>query len=305
MQPMIDALAGKHMHEIPARQARAVIAEDEPLLADALRTDLATLWPELEIVASVRDGRAALEAICAHQPDIAFLDIRMPLMDGLEVAHVLAEEWPEPPGAWGGEQAAMQSAAAASSLQNGPPLLVFVTAYDAHAIEAFELAAVDYLLKPVERRRLQLTLERLRQRLDQRHTASDALGQLIRNVAPLLAHAATRDRSQEANRLRHITAGVGNQVRVVSLHEVVYLQSTDKYVAVATPTGELLLRSSLSALEPRLPETFLRIHRSCIVNMDYVSHVARDEFGRVRAHLRDRPESLPVSRLYVHHFRAM
>jgi len=291
---------------MPALPPRAVIAEDEVLLAEAFAVDLSRAWPELQIVAVAHDGQTALNAIQQHQPDVAFLDIRMPGMSGLDVAQALIEDWPEQ-----GMQNALPvmqddgwyGQGFGSSSEHPPPLLVFVTPYDAPAVEAFELAAVDYPLTPVEPARLQTCVVRLKQRLNERAHPGDPMQRLVQQLRPLLQTNQTTQRP--AQHLRNITAGVGNQVKVVPMGQVLYLQSTDKYVSVVHQEGDLLLRSSLSALEPRLDERFVRIHRGCIVNMDYVTAAVRDEQGRVRARLRGRPESLPVSRLYTHHFRPL
>lgn len=314
---------------MPGAPTRVVIAEDEHLLAEALQTSLLATWPELEVVACVHDGGSALQAIYQHVPDVVFLDIRMPVMSGLEVAHTLIDEWPAHPqdelyGKFerrsngttstrrldvGARSSVAPPASTVPAPKEGiamppaPPLIVFVTAYDDHAIEAFDLAAIDYLLKPVDERRLKTTIQRLQERLDLHSQSSAPLEDLVQQLSPLLSGLKSHTATEEP--LTHIRASVGNQVTVVPARDVMYLQSTDKYVTVASVSGELLLRSSLSSLEPRLGEQFVRIHRSCIVNLDYVSHIVRDEFGRTRLHLRDRAETLPVSRVYAHYFRPM
>jgi len=259
---------------------RAVIAEDEPLLADALRAELASAWPDLAIVAQVGDGTSALHAARTLQPDILFLDIRMPALSGLEAAQALVEDW---------------------DLAAPPPLVVFVTAYDAHAVQAFELAAIDYLLKPVTAERLGQTVQRARQALAAR--GPDSLAALAARLGPLLGQLEPRP---EAAPLRHLQAGVGTQVRLIPIDAVCYLQATDKYVNVVTAEGEALLRSSLASLVPRLDATrFVRVHRSTVVNLDEVAAAERDETGRTWLRLRSRPDRLAVSRIYAEQFKAM
>lgn len=265
---------------------RALIAEDEPLLAQALQADLAKTWPELVIAAIAPNGEDALQALLGLRPEIAFLDIRMPGLSGLEVAQAMLEDWPD--------DAAL-------------PLLVFVTAYDMHAVEAFELAAVDYLLKPVRRERLALTVSRLQQKLAARSPPASALSDLAAVLGPLLGQLQHPDAGGSAapEPLRLLNASVGNSVRLIPVTEVIYLQATDKYVNVVCAQAEALLRTSLSALAPRLDERFAQIHRGTIVNLDHVQSAQRDETGKLRLTLRARSERLLVSRLYVDKFRPM
>lgn len=255
----------------------ALIAEDEPLLAQALSNQLARAWPALTIQATVDNGLAALERIAADRPDIAFLDIRMPGLTGLEVAGELAD----------------RLAADAK-----PPLIVFVTAYDEFAVRAFELAAFDYLLKPVDPARLERTVERLQARLSE--PAGDTLA-LAARLARLLEPGAL-----PAAPLTHLRAGVGNTVRMIALDQVCHLQATDKYVSVATPDGDFLLRTSLKDLLAQLPPArFRQIHRGTIVNLDEIAAAVRDESGRLSLTLRRRRETLAVSRVYAEQFKAM
>ena len=260
---------------------RAVIAEDEPLLAAALARELAAVWPELEIVAIAANGIEALDAIAAHRPDIAFLDIRMPGKTGLDVAAELGDVWPA--------EAPM-------------PALVFVTAYDEHALAAFELAAADYVLKPVKRERLAKTVERLKARASQ--PGPDA--GLERVAAALAQLGFASGGGAPPERLRFIHAGVGNAVRVIPVEEVCYFQATDKYVAAVTREGESLLRISLKELMPQLdPQMFRQIHRGTLVNLREVTAAVRDEAGRTTLKLRSRSESLPVSRVFAALFKPM
>ncbi len=262
----------------------AIIADDEPLLAQALARELRALWPQLSIEAVVADGRAALAEINNRQPDIAFLDIRMPGSTGLEVAEAIAEDWPE------GDDA------------RPAPLIVFVTAFDEFAVEAFERAAVDYVLKPVRSDRLARTVERLRTALAARAPAPlDTLAGQLRDLAGLAPAP-----GPAPQRLARIRAGVGDTVRMIAIDEVVLLEAADKYVNVVTATGEALIRESLRELVPRLdPERFVQIHRSTVVNLDFVEAAHRAENGKMTLKLRGRSERPLVSRLYAHLFRPM
>jgi DNA-binding LytR/AlgR family response regulator len=245
---------------------KAVIADDELHLAEDLRRRLAQLWPELEIVAVLHDGVAAAEALTAINPDIAFLDIRMPGQSGLD---------------------------AARAASNGCRV-VFVTAFDDHAVEAFEQAAVDYLLKPVSDERLARCVERLKQR-----SAASSETMLAR-LQQLLA---TTVKPQP---LRWLRAQVGQEVRMVAVDEVCYFQSADKYTALYTRDAELLLRTPLKELITQLDAgQFWQVHRSTVVNINQIVFAKHDLLGRVALSLRDRPETISVSRSYSHLFRQM
>ena len=259
---------------------RALIAEDEPVLAQALAQALARLWPALQIVASVGNGVAAVEQTLALQPDVLFLDIRMPGRSGLEAAELLAEDWPE---------------------SQPFPLVVFVTAYDDYTLQAFDQAAADYVLKPVSDARLAKTVARLQARLAQPASRGDALEQVLgqlRALAPAPAGAAPR--------LTVIRAAVGNQVRLIRVSDVIYFEATDKYVNVVTADSESLIRMSLRELLDQLdPAQFWQIHRGTVVAIDHVSAAVRDDSGRLRLTLRGRAETLPVSRVFAHLFKQM
>jgi DNA-binding LytR/AlgR family response regulator len=249
----------------------ALIADDEPLLAEDLRRRLQVLWPGLQVVAVCHDGPVALSQLEQHKPDIAFLDIRMPGLTGLEVAARL----------------------------DFPCQVVFVTAYDQYAVEAFERAAVDYVLKPAEDARLTQTVERLRRAVrapcgDERSRLAEAL----EKVSP----AGTARPAP----LKWIRASVGDSVRLVAVEEVRYFQAADKYTAVMTAAGELLIRTPIRELAEQLDaETFWQVHRGTIVNARFVTTARHDESGRVLLGLRDRPETVTVSRSYAHLFRQM
>ncbi len=258
---------------------RALIAEDEPLLAESLKAALASAWPGLQVVAVAPNGLEALRLIQSERPDIAFLDIRMPGLTGLEVAAELADR-----------------------LNEGEPVprLVFVTAYDEFALKAFDLAAVDYLLKPVVAERLAKTVERLKAALAAAPPSDGDLAQLVRTLQKVSG--AQSPASGEP--LRIIRAAVGNSVRMVPVGEVCYFQAADKYTSVVTRDAELLIRTPLKDLLGQLaPEQFRQIHRGTIVNLAEVATATRDENGRLSVRLKHRKESLPVSRLFADLFR--
>ncbi len=245
---------------------RALIAEDETHLADDLVRRLARLWPELNIVGVVQDGLAARQALIELAPDIAFLDIRMPGLSGLDAA------------------------------KSAPPAcrVVFVTAHDEHAVAAFEQAAADYLLKPVSDARLEKCITRLQQATPPQ---TDALLAQLQN---LLGTAA------KPEPLRWLRAQVGQDIRLIAVADVCYFQATDKYTSVVTRDGEFLLRTPLKELAAQLdPELFWQIHRGTLVNAQQIKAARRDLLGRFALTLRDRPEPLSVSRSYAHLFRQM
>ena len=266
----------------------ALIAEDEPLLAAALQAELARLWPELQVLASVGDGHSALAQALALQPDVLFFDVRMPGLSGLDAAAALADAWDTTtPGA------------------KPFPALVFVTAYDQYAVQAFEAQAVDYLLKPVQPERLQKTIQKLQQSLVSSRSAATDFEATLTQLRSLLALPASPP-NPAAARLQHIQASVGSTIHLVPLAEVVYLEAADKYVRVLTASREYLIRTPLKELLPQLdPALFWQIHRGTVVNSGCVALAARDEQGRLSLSLRGRPERLAVSRLFAHQFKAM
>jgi len=259
----------------------ALIAEDEPLLAQALQAELARAWPELRIVASVGDGAAAVQAALQDRPDVLFFDIRMPGQGGLDAAAELADAWPG----------------------DAPfPALVFVTAYDQYAVQAFEAQAVDYVLKPVQAGRLQKTVEKLRQALAQRAARGTDLEATLGQLRHLLQGAPAAPQPQ----LKVIQASVGNSIRLVPIDEVAYFEAADKYVRVVCADGEVLIRTPLKDLLPQLDaQLFWQIHRGTVVRATAVESVHRDEAGKLHLALRGHKERLPVSRLYAHLFKAM
>ena len=282
---------------------RALIAEDEPLLAQALRQELRQAWPGLEVTGLAPDGLGALRAALDDRPDLLFLDIRMPGMDGLEVAQAVMEEWPD---------------------DGRPlPLIVFVTAYDQYAVQAFERHAVDYLLKPVQGARLAATCQRLQALLAQRGAASGpsvpdgpatgepapALDPLLAQLRQLLAGAPGGlggALTVPPPRLRVVQAQVGGTVHLVPVEEVLYFEAADKYVRVVTAAKEHLIRLSLRELLPQLdPERFWQVHRGVVVQIAQVQQALRDEAGKVTLVLRGHPDRLTVSRLYAGLFKGM
>jgi DNA-binding LytR/AlgR family response regulator len=252
----------------------AVIAEDEALLRDALLAQLRIAWPGLQVIAECEDGASALDAIATHQPDVAFLDIRMPGLTGLEVAAAAAE--------------------ASSRTQ-----IVFVTAYDKHALDAFDRGAVDYLLKPVTPERLAATVQRLRSRTAP--ADADTLRALLQRLGPVRT-----DTEDALEPLVWLTASAGRETRLILIEDVAYFRAEQKYTTVVTADGEALLRTSLRELLVRLdPYTFKQIHRSTIVNLRAIAGITRDDTGRGTVRLRARPETLTVSAPFMALFRHM
>lgn len=261
-------------------ELRALIAEDEPILSYALVQALQRLWPELHLCGVVDNGVAAVRETLAQRPEIVFFDIKMPGKSGLEAAEELAEEWPE---------------------DHPFPLLVFVTAYDQFALQAFEHAAVDYVLKPINDDRLGKTIERLKQRINQSDERNDELEQVIGKLRSLAPQAGA-----SSEKLSLIRAAVGNQIRLIPIEEVLYFEATDKYVNVITADSQSLIRVSLKELLPQLDhQHFWQIHRGTIVNSRHIQMAIRDELGKLTVKLRNRDESLAVSRVFAHLFKQM
>lgn len=249
-----------------------VIAEDEDLLRRALVDLLNQAWPDLQIVALAEDGGQALEAIAQHRPDVAFLDIRMPGLTGMEVA-------------------------AASADLSPATQVVFVTAYDQYAVDAFEKGAVDYLLKPVNPERLTATIGRVKTRL-----GAGADPEALIKLAQILGTIPGVKKPP----LTWIAASVGTETRLLMVEDVAYFQADNKYTVAMTAEGELLLRKPLRELITELdPDLFKQVHRSTIVNMKAVASVSRDDTGKGSLKLRTRPERLTVSQPYMTLFRAM
>jgi len=256
------------------RRITAIIADDEPRLADYLAARLAALWPELVIAGIAANGPEAKALIDTEAPDIAFLDIRMPGLTGLEVAR-----------------------SAGADLH-----VVFVTAFDQYAVDAFERAAVDYVLKPVTDERLAQTVARLRKRVEAAQPAP-AIGGLLATLAQLAPQLGL---DAGAERLAWIRASVGAQVKLIAVDDVCYFQANDKYTSVFTQEGEALIRTPLRELASQLdPNRFWQVHRGTIVNLAHVATTTRDLAGRVTLALKTRAETVPVSRAFAHRFRQM
>jgi DNA-binding LytR/AlgR family response regulator len=257
----------------------ALIAEDEPLLAEALRAELARAWPQLDVVEMVADGEAAVVRTLAARPDVLFLDIRMPGQSGIEAAAELADAWPD----------------------DLPfPAVVFVTAYDEYAVQAFEAQAADYVLKPVQTARLEKTVARVKELL-LRRGAGNSVDATLSQLRHLLAAPASAQPL-----LKVLQASVGNTIRMVPVDDVLYFEAADRYVRVLTAEHEVLLRTPLRDLLPQLDaQVFWQVHRGTVVRATAIDSVSRDEAGKMHLTLRGRAERLPVSRLYAHLFRAM
>ena len=266
----------------------ALIAEDEPLLAATLQAELARAWPELTVLATVGDGHSAVAKALELTPDVLFFDIRMPGQSGLDAAAELAEGW--------------DTAVAPF------PALVFVTAYDDYAVQAFDAQAVDYLLKPVQADRLAKTVEKLRKAIIDR--SSNAINSDLQ-MEPVLARLRQLLKAEPAQTqlsLNAIPASLpgGSQIRMVPVDEVQVIEAADKYLRVLTVDTESLIRTPLKELLPRLDaQVFWQIHRGTVVRASLIDTISRDEAGKLNLSLRGRPEKLAVSRLYAHLFKAM
>lgn len=260
----------------------ALIADDEPLLRERLRSLLQRLWPELEVVAEARNGREAVELFDEHSPDIVFLDVHMPGLNGVEAARSIARR----------------------------AEVVFVTAFEQYAVTAFEQGALDYVVKPFDEARLADTVQRLKDRVVRRGAQHPALAAEVpasRLDAVIDQMAAElRRRVASGSWLQWIKASVGNSVRLIPVEQVAYLRSDEKYTLVVWDGGEALIRKSIRELADELdPERFAQVHRSVIVNLHQVSQVTRGANETAEVHLKGRSELLPVSRSYVHVFRHM
>ena len=249
---------------------RALIADDEIHLAEHLKSELARLWPELEIVALARSGREAAAQIEALQPDLAFLDIQMPGLTGLEVAEGI----------------------------EGATRVVFVTAFDEFACQAFEQAALDYVLKPVKTERLIKTVQRLQ--------ASLLAPPPVEDGALALALSRLQGPAVAAPALRYVRASQGELMHQIPIGEVIYFHADDKYTCVRTAEGEYLIRAPIAELAQQLdPQEFCRVHRATLVNLAHLAGTRRDELSRLFLRFRGLSQELPVSRAYVHLFKAM
>ena len=254
----------------------ALIADDEPLLREALVRLLASAWPELEIVAQARNGREAIDQFETHRPHICFLDVRMPGKSGVEAAQHIGRR----------------------------AHLVFVTAYDEYAVQAFAQGALDYLVKPVEPVRLAETVLRLQERLRAAQPALDT-DALLQQLARVL------DPDSAPQTLRWLRASVGSTVRLIAVQDIDFLRAEEKYTQIAwrDDTGqprEAVIRTALKELLPQLDASqFAQVHRSVVVNLSAISHVTRGANETADIHMKGRQETLPVSRTYLHLFRQM
>ena len=251
----------------------AVIADDERLMREQLRSRLQELWPELEIVGEAKNGAEAVEMVSTQRPQVVFLDIRMPAKTGIEAAREIA------------------------ALPGRVPEIVFVTAYDEYAIDAFKQGVIDYVLKPAERERLAVTVERLKQRLAAPSDSAAALQQALARLAEKLEPQA---------RLQWIQASIGAEIRMIPVDEVLFFVSDEKYTRVQTASQEALIRKPIKELIAELdPAQFWQIHRSTLINTQAIAGVSRDERGRQLVAIKGRPEKLEVSRSYAHLFKGM
>lgn len=285
------------------KPVRALIADDERLLRAQLRTRLQEAWPDLQVAGEAREGREAVEMVATLQPEVVFLDIRMPVLTGIEAAHEI------------------------SRLEGPPCEIVFVTAYDQYAVDAFEQGAIDYLLKPADPERLARTVARIRQRLALRQDAALAptvappspwaapdgppapapLNDLASRLAGLEA-LLRRQPGAEARptHLRWLQAAHGRLLKLVAVDDVLFFRSDEKYTRVQTAAAEWLIRTPLRELQDQLDETqFWQVHRGTIVNARAIERIERDDTGRLQIHLHAHPEVLQVSRSFSHLFRQM
>ena len=270
----------------------AVIADDERLLREQLSARLGEVWPELEIVGEAKNGTEAVELVETHHPDLVFLDIRMPGMNGIEAARAIAQlpvdeegAKPEDGRPWRGAE------------------IVFITAYDQYAIEAFEQGVVDYVLKPAERERLQVTVDRVKKRLANRGSdgAPDASG-----LQGLLQKLAEKMNPGAVPRLKWIQATVGTSIQMIPVEDVLFVISDETYTRVQTASLEALIRKPIKELVAELDaDQFWQIHRSTLVNARAIAGVSRDLRGRQLVAVRGHPEKLEVSRSYAGLFKGM
>lgn len=253
---------------------RALLADDEPLLREHLAVLLGRLWPELEIVAQARNGREAIELFDEHEPEVVFLDIHMPGVNGVEAARAIARR----------------------------AQVVFITAYDQYAVQAFEQGAIDYVVKPLDAQRLADTVRRLQQRLASAPADAAALDAVLEQLAARLKQGGAPGKTW----LQWIKASVGSNVRLIPVEQVHYLRSDEKYTLVVWEGGEVLIRRSIRELADELdPERFAQIHRSTIVNLHQVVQVIRGANETAEVQLKGRTELLSVSRSYLSLFRQM
>jgi DNA-binding LytR/AlgR family response regulator len=258
-------------HSSTSAAPTAVIADDERLMREQIIDRLKEAWPELQIVGEASNGNEAIAIVQSEEPDIVFLDIRMPGMDGIQAAQALA----------------------------GRVHVVFVTAHDEYAISAFEHGAVDYLLKPPEPQRVALTCERLRARLEQ---APDPMNDLLAQLSQRLGAGGVKPREY----MRWVQASVGANIRMIPTSDILFFRAEDKYTRVQTERFEALIRKPIKELIDELdPDEFWQIHRSTVVRVDAVEQVSRDFRGRQIVHVKGSEQKLEVSRSFNHLFKQM
>lgn len=254
----------------------ALVADDEPLLRERLIALLANLWPELQIVATARNGREAVELFDQHAPQIAFLDVHMPGMNGVEAARCIGQR----------------------------AQIVFVTAHEQYAVEAFRQGAIDYIVKPLDEERLQETVRRLRQRSEPQPQVAGSGALTAEVLDQLSAH--LRDQAAPVRHLQWIKASVGSTVRLIPVEQIRYIKSDTKYTLVVWEGGEALIRKTIRELADELdPARFVQIHRSAIVNLHQVQQFSHGGHDGGEVQMKGTGECLPVSRSFVHLFRQM
>jgi len=255
----------------PSSAPTAVVADDERLMREQILGRLKEAWPELAIVGEAANGREAVALVRSLEPDIVFLDISMPEMDGIQAAQAVA----------------------------GEVHVVFVTAHDEYAIKAFEQGAVDYLLKPTEPERLALTCQRLRERLK---GAPDPMNELLAQLSQRLGGGTVKPREY----LRWVQASVGATIRMIPTSDILFFRAEDKYTRVQTPTFEALIRKPIKELIDELdPNVFWQIHRATVVRVDAIEQVSRNFRGQQVVHVKGSPDKLEVSRTFNHLFKQM
>ena len=254
------------------QEIKAIIADDEDQLRSYLKSRLSEVWPELVICGEARNGQEALELIEKHRPDIAFLDIKMPGLSGMEVAKKVT----------------------------GSCWVVFITAYDKYAVEAFENEAIDYLLKPITHERLERAVKRLQKQIAASIRPPSDMTEIVERAIARLY------KKEKLGYLRWLRAQHGDGIRLIPVDEVCYFKASDKYTLILTNESELLIKKAIKELVDELdPNQFWRIHRGTIVNARYITKVSRSLTGRGVVKLKDRPELLTVSRSYIHIFKQM
>lgn len=254
----------------------AIIADDERLMRDQLRMRLQEAWPELQIVGEAKNGEEAVQLVGELEPDLTFLDIRMPGKTGMEAAREIGDR----------------------------SQIVFVTAYDQYAVEAFERGAIDYVLKPTEPDRLKVTVDRLKERLEKPHGHGD--GAVNDSVTAMLNQLAEKMAAPKQKHLQWIQASIGQDLRMIPVEDILFFRSDEKYTAVQTASFEALIRKPVRDLADELdPSLFWQIHRATLVNVNAIEGVTRDIRGRHLVLVKGRPEKLEVSRSFLHLFKQM